>query len=84
MFQSDLLASQAILVTGGGSGLGRAMTERFAALGAKVAVLGRRPEPLQAVVEGVRARGGTAAWASADVRDAAAVEEAVAAQAWPA
>lgn len=79
MFQSDLLASQAILVTGGGTGLGRAMTERFAALGAKVAVLGRRPEPLQAVVEGVRARGGQAAWASADVRDAAAVDEAVAA-----
>ena len=34
MFKPDLLAGQRILVTGGGTGLGRAMTEKFLALGA--------------------------------------------------
>ncbi len=42
MFQADTLANQTILITGGGSGLGRAMVERFASLGASVAILGRR------------------------------------------
>lgn len=69
MFQPDLLASQTILVTGGGSGLGRAMAERFASLGARVGVLGRRLEPLEETVAAIRAAGGIAACASADVRD---------------
>lgn len=69
MFQSDLLRGETILITGGGSGLGRAMAERAASLGAAVAVLGRRTEPLEETVEAIRGAGGTAAWASADVRD---------------
>jgi short-subunit dehydrogenase involved in D-alanine esterification of teichoic acids len=47
MYQSDLMAGRRILVTGGGTGLGRAMAERFLGLGADVAICGRR----QAVVE---------------------------------
>ena len=47
MYQSDLMAGRRILVTGGGTGLGRAMAERFLALGADVAICGRR----QSVVE---------------------------------
>ena len=77
MFTPDLLANQTILVTGGGSGLGRAMATRFAALGARVGVVGRRPEPLQEVVDAIVAAGGTAAAASADVRDPEAVKRAV-------
>jgi NAD(P)-dependent dehydrogenase (short-subunit alcohol dehydrogenase family) len=77
MFQADLLQEQTILITGGGSGLGRGMAERFASLGAKVAVLGRRTAPLEETVEAIRSAGGTAAWASADVRDADAVDAAV-------
>jgi NAD(P)-dependent dehydrogenase (short-subunit alcohol dehydrogenase family) len=77
MFTPDLLASQTILVTGGGSGLGRAMATRFGALGARVGVLGRRPEPLQETVAAIEAAGGKAAWASADVRDPASVATAV-------
>ncbi len=42
MFEPDLLRGQRILVTGGGTGLGKAMAERFLALGADVAICGRR------------------------------------------
>ncbi|MDM0114501.1 SDR family oxidoreductase [Variovorax sp. J22R133] len=42
MFQDKLLAGQRFLVTGGGTGLGRSMAERFLGLGADVAICGRR------------------------------------------
>ncbi len=42
MFQPDLMAGQRILVTGGGTGLGRAMAGKFLSLGANVAICGRR------------------------------------------
>ncbi len=42
MFQPQLMAGQRILVTGGGTGLGQAMAERFLSLGADVAICGRR------------------------------------------
>lgn len=58
-----------MIITGGGSGLGRAMALRMAEVGAKVGVLGRRPEPLEQTVAVIREAGGEAAWASADVRD---------------
>lgn len=78
MFQPDLLKGHTLLVTGGGSGLGRAMAERFGALGARVAILGRRPEPLTDTIESIREAGGEGAWTSADVRDPEQVEDAVA------
>jgi len=75
-FRPDLLAGKTTLITGGGTGLGRSMALRCAALGARVAVLGRRPEPLQETVTAIREKGGRAAAASCDVRDAAAVSAA--------
>jgi NAD(P)-dependent dehydrogenase (short-subunit alcohol dehydrogenase family) len=42
MYQTTLMAGQRILVTGGGSGLGQAMAERFLELGADIAICGRR------------------------------------------
>jgi NAD(P)-dependent dehydrogenase (short-subunit alcohol dehydrogenase family) len=42
MFQGDLMKGQRILVTGGGTGLGKAMAEGFLALGADIAICGRR------------------------------------------
>jgi NAD(P)-dependent dehydrogenase (short-subunit alcohol dehydrogenase family) len=47
MFQPDLLKSKRILITGGGTGLGHAMAERFLQLGAAVYICGRRADILQ-------------------------------------
>jgi NAD(P)-dependent dehydrogenase (short-subunit alcohol dehydrogenase family) len=47
MFQPDLLSSKRILITGGGTGLGKAMAQRFLQLGATVYICGRREEVLQ-------------------------------------
>src|SRR5881409_3506469 len=76
-FRPDLLAGKTTLVTGGGTGLGRSMALRLAGLGAQVAVVGRRPEPLREVADRVRAAGGRAAAAPCDVRDPDAVEAAI-------
>jgi NAD(P)-dependent dehydrogenase (short-subunit alcohol dehydrogenase family) len=75
-FRKDLLAGKTTIVTGGGTGLGRSTALRLASLGAKVAVLGRRPEPLRETVDAIRAAGGTAAAAPCDVRDPQAVKAA--------
>lgn len=47
MFQEDLLKGKRILITGGGTGLGRAMAERFVQLGATVYICGRRADVLE-------------------------------------
>jgi len=79
MFQKDLLKDRAIFLTGGGSGLGRSMALRFAELGAHLFVVGRREEPLKEVCDEIHRTGGSAAYATCDVRDPAAVETAAAA-----
>lgn len=72
-FSTDLLADHHIVVTGGGTGLGRAMALRFAELGATVTVNGRRPDPLADTVAEIEEEGGTAEGIPCNVRDAEAV-----------
>ena len=75
MFQSDLLNGKRILITGGGSGLGKSMGRRFLELGARLVICGRRANVLEATaaehnaafVEGTE-------WHVCDVRDPDAVE----------
>jgi len=76
MFQKDLLRNKRILITGGGTGLGKATAQRFLELGAEVYICGRRQEVLAATEQELRARtGGKIHSRPCDVRDAAAVEE---------
>ena len=62
------------VVTGGGSGLGRALAVELARLGADVAVAGRRPEPLAETVRLVEGHGRRGLAQPTDVRDPAAVD----------
>src|ERR1700680_5099718 len=57
MFRTDLLRSKPILITGGGTGLGKAMAHRFLELGATVYICGRREEVLQKTAVELSAHG---------------------------
>ena len=75
MFTSNLFAGKKILVTGGGTGLGRAMAERFLSLGAEIAICGRRKGVCEATAdELMKAHGGRVSSYGVDIRDAGAVE----------
>jgi len=74
VFQQDLLKGRAIFLTGGGTGLGRSMALRFAELGARMYLVGRREEPLKEVCSEIHRAGGSAAFTTCDVRDYGAVE----------
>ncbi|MDJ0946923.1 MAG: SDR family oxidoreductase [Kiloniellales bacterium] len=78
MFVSDLLKDKRVLVTGGGTGLGKSMARRFLELGAGVILLGRREEVLgETKAEFDRDFDGRTATASCDIRDPEAVEATV-------
>lgn len=72
------LASHHVLVTGGGSGLGRAMAVRFAHAGARVTINGRTAEKLNAVVDEITGAGGQAQGIVCDIREHDQVEDCIA------
>jgi NAD(P)-dependent dehydrogenase (short-subunit alcohol dehydrogenase family) len=75
MFRTDLLKSKRILITGGGTGLGKGMAQRFLELGATVYICGRRQEVLKETdAELARATGGSIHSMPCDVRKVEAVE----------
>jgi NAD(P)-dependent dehydrogenase (short-subunit alcohol dehydrogenase family) len=75
MFRPDLLAGKRVLVTGGGTGLGKSMGRRFLELGAELVICGRRTDVLTATAEELSgATGGRVTTHGVDIRDAAAVE----------
>jgi len=77
MYEQNLLRGRTIFLTGGGTGLGRSMALRMAGLGAKLFLIGRREEPLRKTSEEIRATGGICGFATADIRDYAAVESTI-------
>jgi NAD(P)-dependent dehydrogenase (short-subunit alcohol dehydrogenase family) len=84
MFQKYLLQGKRILITGGGTGLGKATAQRFLELGAEVYICGRRQDILAATEQELHERTGGSSNEkkihahACDVRDAAAVEAMIA------
>ena len=74
MLPEGTFSGRAAVVTGGGSGLGRAIALELARLGAGVVVAGRREEPLAETVSLIEAGGGEALAQPTDVREPDAVE----------
>ncbi|HKS72049.1 MAG TPA: SDR family oxidoreductase, partial [Terriglobales bacterium] len=74
MFRPDLLKSKRILITGGGTGLGKGMATRFLELGATVYICGRREEVLKATADELKTKG-TIHAIPCDVRNLGEVEQ---------
>jgi NAD(P)-dependent dehydrogenase (short-subunit alcohol dehydrogenase family) len=68
MFQKDLLKGKNILITGGGTGLGKSMALRFAELGANLILTGRRQEVLETAAKEIEAKGAKVFFKTSDVR----------------
>src|SRR5579872_4247610 len=76
MFSDQLLAGRRILVTGGGTGLGKAMASRFLQLGAEVHICGRRKSVCdETATELMAEHGGRVVSHGVDIRNAMAVDE---------
>ena len=69
IFKADLFAGQTIIVTGGGSGIGRCTAHELAALGAQVLLVGRKADKLKSVAAEIAEDGGQADWMTCDIRE---------------
>ena len=79
IFASDLFRSKVVIVTGGGSGIGRCTAHELAALGAHVVLIGRKAEKLLAVADEITQDGGAVSTQVCDIRDEETVRQTVAA-----
>jgi NAD(P)-dependent dehydrogenase (short-subunit alcohol dehydrogenase family) len=78
MFKDDTLAGKRILVTGGGTGLGRVMTEQYLRLGAELYICGRRKGVLDETADELMQRhGGKVHTRALDIRNADAIDEVI-------
>lgn len=77
VFKPGLFSGQTIIVTGGGSGIGRCTAHELTSLGAKVVLIGRNQDKLEKVQAEIRDDGGEAAWATLDIRVEADVKRVV-------
>jgi citronellol/citronellal dehydrogenase len=73
VLRADANAGRVALVTGGGTGIGRATAMELAATGARVVVCGRRPEPLRETAGAIEQAGGQCLAVPTDVREPAQV-----------
>jgi len=69
MFETELLKGKSIIITGGGTGLGKSMATRFAELGADLVITSRRQNVIDETAEELRQYGGQVLAVSCDVRD---------------
>jgi citronellol/citronellal dehydrogenase len=74
IFAPGLLEGQVCVVSGAGTGLGKATALELSGLGATVIGCGRRSEPLEGMVEEISGRGGRAEFEALDIRDTEAVD----------
>ena len=79
VFAKGLFAGKVIIVTGGGSGIGRCVAHELAALGAHTVLVGRKVEKLQTVMDEITADGGAASFWVCDIRQEEVVKQTVAA-----
>ena len=78
VFKPGLFTGQAVIVTGGGSGIGRCTAHEIAALGAHVVITGRKPDKLTTVKGEIESAGGSCETHAFDIREEAQVKDAVA------
>lgn len=77
VFKEKLFDGYVVIITGGGSGIGRCTAHEMSALGATVAIVGRSSEKLIKVSDEIKAEGGNVSWHVCDIREESQVIETV-------
>jgi citronellol/citronellal dehydrogenase len=77
IFAAGLFKGEVVVVTGGGSGIGRCIAHELASLGAHVVLIGRKPDKLFHVAGEIAADGGRASFHACDIREEETVKNTV-------